>query len=155
MKKTFLSLLILIVAVITAQAQTKAAGPVERKLMDSLCVSLGKIDQEKITTKEEATTAFMDCFRSLSYMLLDVAQERGIDASDNAAMNAVGKEIGQNLVREKCTAFIKLASKMAGVNGKLDGSTGTTQGTLKRIENKGFNYFVITDAAGADVHLYG
>lgn len=150
MKKILSAAFIIIAIAFNAKAQTKTAGPAERKLMDSLCIDLGKIDLTQITTKEEAHTAFMDHFTGLAYMLLDVAKERGVDASDQDAMQAIGVEIGQNLVREKCAAFMKLASKMAGVDSKINGSSGVTQGTLKRIETKGFNYFVIAGANGKE-----
>lgn len=150
MKKILYAAFFIVTTAFTAKAQTKTAGPAERKLMDSLCTDLGTIDLTKITTKEEANTAFMDHFTALAYMLLDVAKERGVDASDQDAMHAIGVEIGQNLVREKCMAFIKLAGKMAGVDSKINGSSGVTQGTLKRIDTKGFNYFVIADANGKE-----
>ncbi len=146
MKKVLFVLAIAVLSVIQVKAQTEP-GPVEKKLMDSLCVAISKVDLSKISTKEEANTAFMNCFATYSYMLLDVANERGVEASDTEAMHKIGLAIGMNLVRQKCTPFVKLAALMAGSANKTD-VEGSTQGTVKRIENKGFNYIVVTDASG-------
>ncbi|MVN92844.1 hypothetical protein [Mucilaginibacter aquatilis] len=149
--KTFsLAALLFLFAAFNVNAQTKTPGPVEQKLLDSLCIGLAKIDLTKISTKQEANDAFMECFTSYAFLLMDVAKERGVEFGDDAAMHQIGTDIGASLLKNKCTAFMKLATLMAGSDSKLNSGSGVTQGKLKRIDNKGFNYFVITDAAGKE-----
>ena len=62
---------------------------------------------------------------------------------DDNAMHDLGIDIGKDLLKEKCEDFMKLAVKMAQ---KDDAETkSTTEGKFKRIDNKGFNYIVLTD----------
>ncbi len=148
MNKIIIALLVTIFSATQLKAQTTPApGPAERNLMDSLCTALGKLDLSKLSTKEEANAAFMDCFLSFSPMLIDVAKEKNVDITDNDSMHQLGLTIGANMMKQKCVPFMKIAGLMAGSGNKTD-ATGTTQGTVKRVDNKGFNYIIVTDANG-------
>jgi hypothetical protein len=142
--KRFLPVLIFsIFYAATLHAQTAAMGPVEKKLTDSLCSCITHLDQNKLHTKKEATDAFMDCFTKQSDLLVEVAQEKKLDMTDNAAMHDLGVEIAKNLMNEKCAGFMQLAVKMAQKGDA--GSSPTIEGRFKRIENKGFNYIIVAD----------
>jgi len=125
----------------------RTPGPAEKKITDSLCAALNRLDMSKIGNGQEAETAFMDCFMKQSAMFEDVANERNVQMDDNAEMHKIGIDIGKNLLRMKCDAFLKLAAKMANKDKESgDGaSAGSIEGNFKRIDNKGFNYFVIAD----------
>ncbi|AKQ44577.1 hypothetical protein TH63_01265 [Rufibacter radiotolerans] len=116
----------------------------ERKISDNLCGCIGKVDLEKITDKPSAEKVFVDCFSKEFNLVIQLAEEKSIQISDQPAMRKLGEEVGKNLFKDNCQPFIALSMKMA--QGTNTGSmTGTSEGTLKRIDTKDFNYFVITD----------
>jgi hypothetical protein len=125
----------------TVTAQTKP-GPVEKKMMDSLCIALSKLDMSKISTKEEAKAAFMDCFTRYTGLFMDFAKERNVSIDDEQAGEVLGKDLAKDLLEEKCDGFLKLSMKMAGKDNEEDEVSDAT-GVFKRIDNKGFNYFII------------
>ncbi|UEG52618.1 hypothetical protein LLH06_16835 [Mucilaginibacter daejeonensis] len=148
--------IILLLAIFSAGAQLLKAqsnvtsGPLEKKLIDSLCLEMNKVDVASLKTKEQAENAFNEAFSKYSALLMNVAEERKIDVSDDGAMQALGTDIGKNLLKSNCASFLKIATKMAQKEKDPGAEIGTTQGTIKRIENKGFNYVVITDVAGKE-----
>ena len=147
MKKALILLLTLVVFK-ASKAQT-AVGPAEKKMTDSLCNALSRLDMSTIHTKEEANEAFMECFGRYASILIEVAEEHKVEMSDGEGMRLIGQGIGKNLMRENCPSFMKIAVKMAGKD--TDGGTIlATAGKVKRIDNKGFNYLVITDAEGKE-----
>jgi hypothetical protein len=143
MRKTLLLITCLFAFSVCAIAQ--APGPAEQKLLDSLCVELEKIDLSKITTKQEATDAFMNSFLTKADMMIEVAAEKGVEQTDQEAMHKVGLGIGVNLMKAKCAPFIKLATLMAGKQLDRSNEVQSTVGTFKRIDTKGFNYIVIAE----------
>ncbi len=149
--KKYLSLIITVFALNCSivNAQTEP-GPAQQKMLDSICACMSKIDISKIKTAKEANDVFMQCFTAHADLLPDLAKEQNAEFTDDAAMNRIGTEIGANLLKRNCSSFVKLAMLM----GKKDeDATATvveqvTSGTFKRIDNKGFNYIVLTDNAG-------
>jgi hypothetical protein len=129
-------------------AQTRKMGPVEQKMTTTLCDCINQIDQSKISTAKEASDAFMNCFMNQSSLLVDLSAERNLSMTDKEAMHQLGVDIGKNLLAEKCDGFLKLAVKMA--NKTEEKQQQTTSGTYKRIDNKGFNYIVLTDGSGSE-----
>ena len=128
----------------TGIAQTSAAM---KKITDSICDCISHQDMANIKNKEDANTVFIGCFSKSGNALLELAQERNVDMSDEDAMNKLGVEIGKELLRQNCPAFIQLSMKMAS-NGDAEVKsvvTGTTSGKLKRIDNKDFRYFIVVD----------
>ncbi len=120
-----------------------------KKISDSICECLSKKDLNSIKTAEEANTVFMNCFLNNVNLLMDLAQERNVDFSDQVAMRNLGLDIGKELVKENCTSFIQLSMKMAGDEKSSEiagGATGVTGGKLLRVDNKDFRYFIISDA---------
>jgi hypothetical protein len=147
--KKLLLLLILTATIALGKAQTKP-GPAETKLTNALCDCISKLDKTKITNSEEANKAFMDCFTKQAEFLPDVAAERGVEMTDDEAMNKIGSDIGGNLMKQKCDGFMSLALKMAEKDKEKEApETQSTTGVFKRIDNKGFNYIVIADATGS------
>ena len=124
-------------------------GPAEKKITDSLCATLSKVDISKINSVKEAQSVFMDCFMKQSAMFEDVANERNVQMDDKNAMHQLGEDIGKNLLKEKCDAFLKISMKMAEKGGN-DSNAGNTTGNFKRIDLKGFNYVVIKDQNGLE-----
>lgn len=141
--KRFLLTIITLIASIHIYAQTRTPGPAETKLSNQLCECIGKLDKTKLQNAQEAKKAFMDCFEQQADLLVDVAAERGIEMTDHEAMNKVGTEIGENLLKMKCAGFMSLAVKMAGKDDTEASEARATTGVFKRIDNKGFNYIVV------------
>ncbi|MDN5286717.1 MAG: hypothetical protein JWR38_2991, partial [Mucilaginibacter sp.] len=139
-------LLTLICACFIQLSFAQSPGPVERKLTDSLCKAISRLDLSKIQDGKAAETAFMECFMQQSAMFVDLAEERHVSMEDDNAMHKIGVDIGKNLFKQKCDGFLKLAVKMAaGKNNGDNESASYTEGSFKRIDQKGFNYIVITD----------
>ncbi len=57
----------------------RVPGVAEKKLTDSLCAALNKLDMSKVGIGKDAKSAFMDCFMKLSNMFEDVANERSVE----------------------------------------------------------------------------
>jgi len=144
MKKT--SLLILFSAIFACYtfAQTaRVVGPKEKAMGDSVCSCITKLDLSKITNKTEATTAVTQCITNHLELFMAVADERKISMDDQDGLTKVGFDIGTSLVKNGCSSFIKLSALIAGQEAKTQ--ENATHGTLKSIDNKGFNYFTIVD----------
>jgi hypothetical protein len=148
MKKVFLLLLIVVVTV-TVKAQTKS-GPVAKQMADSICNCLTRVDVSKVTTKEQAVTVYTDCITQHSNILIALAEEKNVDIQDMAAMQSVGVDLAKDMMKQNCQSYMKLSVLM--VKGKTaDNNTGgVTEGKIKRIDNKGFNYLIITDLQGQE-----
>jgi len=132
-------------SIVFAQSQRKI-GLAEQKITDSICNCVVKLDMSKITNKDEATAAYTDCILKHADLLAALASERNVELSDRKAMEAVGVDIAADLLTQNCNGFKELAILLGG--GQSDSSeakTSTVTGTLKRIETRGFNYFVIVD----------
>src|ERR1700754_4251046 len=115
----------------------RVPGPAEKRITDSICTALNRLDMNRIGNGKEAESAFMDCFMKQSAMFEDVANERNVKMDDDAAMHQMGVDIGKNLLKMKCDAFMKLAIKMADKSGTNQSSL-VISGVFKRIDTKGF-----------------
>ncbi len=61
-------------------------------------------------------------------------------------MKQLGIDVGKNLMKDNCEAFMKLSVLMAKETEE-GASTGFAEGKLKRIDSKDFNYFILTDGS--------
>ncbi|HEY4322640.1 MAG TPA: hypothetical protein VGN20_01605 [Mucilaginibacter sp.] len=147
MKKILLTTVISILVIQHTFSQTgRVKGPVELKMTDSLCSCVEKIDLSKISNKADAMAAYVACVEKHMDILKDLAAERKVDISNKDSMEKVGIDLAMNLLNKNCSGFKQLALTMAGNNKNSDEEiSGTATGIFKRIENKGFNYFVIAD----------
>ena len=149
MKKNLLLLILSITFIQYASSQTKPVPTaVENKMTDVLCNCVGKIDLAKISNKSEATAAYIDCIGQNMDILTQLAAERNMQITDVPAMEKLGVVIAENLMKANCASFMKLS--VLTVEKKNNEGTGTTEGKLKRIDLKGFNYLVITDKNGSE-----
>ncbi|MBS1526553.1 MAG: hypothetical protein JST19_12935 [Bacteroidetes bacterium] len=132
-----------------AQSQ-RVLGPVEKKIVDTLCNGINRIDLSKINTQEEAVAAYTQVVTDHADMLSDLAAERHVDMADMDAMKRVGMDLALDLFKVKCEKFTELSKKMAmqvaqkEIAGEANGDAMI--GTFKRIDKKGFNYIVVADA---------
>jgi hypothetical protein len=124
----------------------RVIGPVEKRMTDSLCSSISRLDLSKITTQEEAIAAYTKCVEEHADFLNDLATERNADVGDMPAMKRIGMDLAFDLYKMKCEKFSKLSTIMAMKMANKDLSQGdVTIGTLKRIDQKEFNYIVLVD----------
>ena len=143
MKKTITSLLVIITTACYGQTTVKL-GSTEQKINDALCECISKLDLTQINGQQEGTKAYTDCIAKRTDLLMQLAQERKVEFNDEEAMSKIGIELAKNLLSQNCSAALQLAMKMSQATD--DVNVGTTQGTFKRIETKGFNYIVIAEA---------
>lgn len=155
MKKLLLTTFISFLVSASIFAQKRVLGPAEQKMNAALCDCISKLDLSKINNAQEANAAFMNCFSEQASLLVEVAEERNIDFTDDVAMNKLGEDLGKNLLTLNCKGFMQLAVKMASDKTEHETETQTTNGTFKRIDNKGFNYIVVTDDMAAKNLFYG
>lgn len=149
MKKLTLLIFTLFFATLL-HAQTNI-GPVQKKMLDSLCNCMNRLDFSKITTPAQANKAFTDCFTAHTELLGEVADELHLNLADDAAGDSIGSIIGKNLLNEKCSSFLKLAGILAKQSmAEPEVVQQSTAGTFKRVDLKGFNYIIITDKAGSE-----
>jgi hypothetical protein len=135
-------ILLFFAAIYNTHAQTKP-GPKETIILDSVCNCITKLDMSKINTSKQANDAFEDCFTRQSALLVEVAKEHNVEMTDEVAMNKLGVEIGENLMSNNCSAALKLGVKMS--NDDKSDDVSTSEGVIKRIDQKGFNYLIIAD----------
>jgi len=146
MKKASLLILFSVLFASYTFAQTaRVIGPKEKAMGDSVCSCITKLDLSKITNKTEATTAVTQCITNHLDLFMAVADERKISMDDQDGLTKIGFDIGTNLVKNGCASFIKLSALIAGKESETQ--TSAIHGALKSIDNKGFNYFTIVDAA--------
>ncbi len=149
MMKSLLPFLVFTLSINCLLAQ-RVAGPAEKKLTDSICDCMTKVDFTKVTTKQQATAVFSDCFAQHPALLVDVATERHTTMADDEGMNKIGNDIGESLMKQNCAAAMKLGLLMADDKKNSDEATSETNGTFNRIDLKGFNYIVVTDNANSE-----
>lgn len=149
MKKTLLLITISLFS-LTALGQT-TISPLEKTLTDSLCSCLGKIDVDKITSKQEATNAFTDCFGKRTDLFMKLADEKHLDPTDKVAMRQLGIDLGKDLYYQNCSTFVRLSIKMVeNEKGDSENAEAIAEGNFKRIDLKGFNYIILTDKNGLE-----
>ncbi len=145
MKKQLL-LIISIIVIKTgfSQVDTVAMKP----FADSVCNCLSKKDLSKINSKGEANAAISDCFTQYAVSMIELAQKQKINIEDDQAMHDFGVELGKELFRVKCQPFVQISMKLADDNNVNEAGSmnGSTSGKLKKIDNKDFRYFLLTDA---------
>src|ERR1700710_3043442 len=109
--KKILLLMILVLFFKSAYSQT-TPSPLEKAVTDSVCNCLAKIDVSKITSKDQATAAYSDCFTKKADLMMKLADEKLVNPSDEDGMRKLGADIGKNLT-QSCAAFNSISKKMA------------------------------------------
>ncbi|RKR85424.1 hypothetical protein BDD43_5695 [Mucilaginibacter gracilis] len=154
MKKIFAICVLCITFVQLSLAQaSRVIGPAEKKITDSICNALSKRDISKITNKQEAVALYTSCVMEHADLLQELADELKVDVNDQAAMQKVGMNIAFNLMKDKCANFIKLSTYFAEQKA-TEVLNNYSTGVLKRIDNKGFNYIVITEKGAEKSFLW-
>jgi hypothetical protein len=107
---------------------------------------VSKLDVSKITTAEDAEKQYTNCVEKNIDQLQSFANERHVDFSDKAGMRNLGIDLAKDLMKMNCSIFMDLATLMAKKQDSgEETNTGSTTGSFKRIDLKGFNYLIIVD----------
>lgn len=154
MKKLILIAVITCFFIHQSFSQTaRVVGPAEKKVTDSLCGCVATIDVSKISNKAEATEAYTGCVAKYIELLKDFADEKHVSFDDRVDMKKLGVDLAMNLLGRDCKGFKELALIMGRSNKSSDEMVSAAlTGIFKRIENKGFNYFII--AEGGQEHSF-
>jgi hypothetical protein len=85
-----------------------------------------------------------------------VAKKRGVDITDQAALQKIGEELALEMVKQNCNAFIQMSMKISKGEETMGEVTEvfSTTGTLSAIETKDFSKLILTDANGKKSTFY-
>jgi len=111
-----------------------------------------------IKNETDAQMAMGKCFTEGNMnLLMKLAQERGIDITDQAGMQKIGQEVGVLLFKQGCEPFVKFSMKYAGAQKTVvdeEVAHPVISGTITAIETKEFSRFIVTDKSGKKQTLY-
>ena len=155
MKKVTIVFFLMFTAVY-AMSQTDSTM---KKFADSVCSCISKLDMNSIKNETDAQLAMGKCFTEGNMnLLMKVAQERGIDITDQNGMQKIGQEVGVLLFKQGCEPFIKFSMKYAGAHKTVVDEEvidhPVISGTITAIETKEFSRFIVTDKSGKKQTLY-
>ena len=106
-------------------------------------------------TRAEAEATVTNCFlKGNMNLLMQLADERKITVTDQQAMRKIGEEVGMQLMRRNCDAFVQLSMKMAQESNGERTSFSKTSGTLSAVETKDFCKLILTESNGKKSSFY-
>jgi hypothetical protein len=121
-----------------------------QKTADTICQCMDNVKIKDSTNTQEVQDAFMACFTTAGMRyVLQLADERKLDLTDQKAMENLGMEIGKELLKQNCKTFIKYSVLTTKENDESD-AVQKTEGTLSRVDNKEFRYLVVKDKSGRE-----
>jgi len=149
MKKRFVTPFLLLIGLMANAQETKTTM---QKAADDICGCLSKVkyDPNKV---QEYKDAAMNCFTTGAMEhIVQLADERGLDVSDQSAMRDLGVEIGKELLKQKCASYIEFAKISAKAqNVEEEGIKETvTSGKLLKVDKKDFVYLTLKDATNRE-----
>jgi hypothetical protein len=122
-----------------------------QKTADTICKCMSKANLKDNATQQDLQDAFMTCFATagMTYVL-QLAEERKVEITDQKAMEGLGMEIGKELLKQNCQAFIKYSVITAKRDNEGEAAVQQTEGILSRVDNKDFRYLVVKDKSGRE-----
>jgi hypothetical protein len=111
------------------------------------------MNRQKIDTADtqKMQSLVINCFSTAGMpYFMALAQERGIDIMNEKAMETLSMEIGSELMKQRCEAFMRLSMISTREEAERMGQevpVQSTSGTLVRIDTRGLRYFVVRDKA--------
>jgi hypothetical protein len=84
--------------------------------------------------------------------IVQIAEERGLDVTNQSAMRDLGVEIGKELLRQKCSSYIEFAKISAKEKNDGDDAVkeSVTTGKLLKVDKKDFVYITLKDASNRE-----
>jgi hypothetical protein len=152
MKRIIITLLVALIATpIFAQDRITI-----KQLSDGVCDCL-KSKKTDYSKPENVNKEFIACFTEgdILSQLMGYAKDKDIDFGDNSEMEKIGKDIGFQLVQDKCPPFMKLVEGEIRKEVEKDDNTETAfiTGKLLRVEIKEFAYLVIQGEKNREVSV--
>jgi hypothetical protein len=149
MKKQFVTPFVLLIGLMAGAQETKTTM---QKAAEDICGCLSKVkyDSSKV---QEYKDAAMNCFTTGAMEhIVQIAEERGLDVSDQSAMRDLGVEIGKELLKQKCANYFEFAKISAKEkNGEEDAVKETvTSGKVLKVDKKDFVYITLKDASNRE-----
>ena len=128
-----------------------------KKLSDGVCDCL-KNKNADYSKSDVVTKEFIGCFAEgdILAQLMEYAKDKNVDFADNSEMEKIGKEIGFQLVKDKCPPFMQLVAgeiKKEVEKVDEDDTIGFITGKLVRVEIKEFAYLVIQGEKNREVSV--
>jgi hypothetical protein len=149
MKKQFVTPFVLLIGLMAGAQETKTTM---QKAAEDICGCLSKVkyDSSKV---QEYKDAAMNCFTTGAMEhIVQIAEERGLDVSDQSAMRDLGVEIGKELLKQKCASYFEFAKISAKEkNGEEDAvKEKVTSGKVLKVDKKDFVYITLKDASNRE-----
>jgi hypothetical protein len=151
MKKIFL-LQFIFLGPLTAGAQ-EGKSTMENAA-DDICNCLSKIKVDSSNLKQYKDAA-MTCFTTGTMEhIVQLAEERHLDITDQKAMRGLGVEIGKELLKQKCASYITFAKISAQEDENVLDEAAvkefSTSGKLLKVDKKDFIYITIKDQSNRE-----
>jgi len=148
-------LLFILTFLFTSSAMIAQSDTTMQKFADSVCSCLNRGNLNDIKTRAEAEATVTNCFlKGNMNLLMQLADERKITVTDQQAMRKIGEEVGMQLMRRNCDAFVQLSMKMAQESNGERTSFSKTSGTLSAVETKDFCKLILTESNGKKSSFY-
>ena len=120
-----------------------------QKTADTICQCMNKVKFKDKADANEIQAVFLDCFANTGMTnIVALAEERGLDITDTKAMEGIGVELGKELLKMNCDAFLKLSIASAKRDIREEGLTQKMEGVLVRVDHKDFRYLILKDKGG-------
>jgi hypothetical protein len=154
MKKFFLSQFIFLAALtVTAQGNKSTMKTAAEDICS--CLSKVKVDSSNLKQYKEAA---MNCFTTGAMEhIVQLAEERHLDVTDQKAMRGLGVEIGKELLKQKCPSYITFAKISAQEDeNAVDEDAAkefSTSGKLLKVDKKDFIYITIKDQSNREYNF--
>lgn len=149
MKKRFVTPFVLLIGLIAGAQETKTSM---QKAADDICGCLNKVKYDPAKVQEYKDAA-MNCFTTGAMEhVVQIAEERGLNVSDQTAMRDLGVEIGKELLKQKCASYLEFA-KISAKEKKDDQDAvkeTITSGKLLKVDKKDFVYLTVKDASNRE-----
>lgn len=147
MKTTVLTALTFLLLTFTSNAQNAM-----QKASDKVCNCLNQITDTADIKKYKA--AAMDCFTTSALTeIVQIAEERKVDFTDQTAMRNIGIELGKKLLKDNCKGYIayaRITSRDADEEHDNTVAEKSSSGKVLRIDNRDFVYVVLKDKQGRE-----
>ena len=147
MKNLFLLSSYLLIG-LSLEAQTRSNLQVTA---DTICTCMNKAAVKSGKDPAEMEAVFMNCFMTAGMTgMVALAEERGVEITDEKAMHSLGVDVGKELLRINCESFINYSIASAKNKKATEATSEKTEGVLVRIDNKEFRHLVVKDKAGRE-----
>ncbi len=138
---------------VLSQTPVKLPEELMNKMADDACQCITPFQRDNPDgSPAEYNQKFMDCFSTVIVNRMDEILKHISTEEFSKNGRSIGVEVGK-LILKRCPDFMKYSIKMAQANQEENKglAAGITTGTIKRVEEKDFIYFVLSDESGKEI----